>query len=323
LAYEIDTAADYADLRTRLVAFLTTNADLVAANQQWSVAWTGSGRSAAFGAEDIVLAGSGLSGDDQIFVGLRSYPQPSADRYNYCLRGLVGLNPSANNYDEHVNVSTSATLCCGNFPMPYWFIANGRRFIVVVKVSTVYQVAYGGFVLPYAPPNIYPYPLAVGGCTASETARWSDTGNVMSHFADPGPDGGLNLMQFDNSWRTFVNWTTTATDYRRASDYSVAPWHPGLARRDGSAVDHEGYRTQFINKIQTDLDGCYPLVPATLLKNTQPFAMLGVLQGVYHVPGFNLSAETILNQGGVQYLCIPNVYREGNDFYAAYALDED
>ena len=41
--------------------------------------------------------------------------------------------------------------------MPYWFIANGRRFIVIVRVSSVYQSAYAGFILPYHLPNTF-YP---------------------------------------------------------------------------------------------------------------------------------------------------------------------
>lgn len=322
MAYEIGSASGFSDLRTKLITFLTTNPELVSLGQQWSVAWTGSGRVAEHWHEDIVLSGPGLAGTDQVYVGLRSLPQPNSDRYNLALRGVVGVNPAALTYDQHVNVSGSTTMCCADFEMPYWFIANGRRFIVVIKVSTVYQSMYGGLMLPYAPPNIYPYPLVVGGCTVNETARWSDTGNGMHHFPDPGTDGAVKLFQYDNSWKSVINWVGS---YRRYSEYSIAPWNPGYP--DGyegtSYSAFDSYRNTFISKIQTDSDGCYPLTPATIQKSSDPTALLGTLQGVYHVPGFNLSAETILNQNGVQFLCIPDVYREGNDFYAAYALDED
>jgi len=320
MAHEIGTASGFVDLGNKLVNFLTTNADLVAAGQQWSVVWTGSGRMPTY-PEDIVLRGPGLAGSDDIYVGFRRIPLPGNDRYNWAFRGIVGLNQAALTYEQHTNVSDFVCMHFGDYEMPYWFIANGRRFIVIVRVSSTYQVGYGGFILPYAPPNIWSYPLVVGGTTTDSDLRWSDVSQAMHHFVDPGTGANLKAFRYDNLWDQAQNWSGT---YRDQSAFTVSPWNPshcplGL---DGNSSTRE-YRRGFFQKIQRTLDNRYVLTPATLVQETPAPAQLGVLEGVFHVPGFNLSAETILDYDGVQYLCIPDINRLGNDFFAAYALNGD
>lgn len=322
MAYEIGTASDFADLRSKLITFLTTHPDLVSSGQNWSVAWEGSGRAAEFGAEDIVLMGPGTAGLDQVFVGMRAVPNANNDTYNYWFRGVVGINPNASVYTEHTNVSESVAVLCGDFEMPYWFVANGRRFIIVVKVSTTYQIAYGGLFLAYAPPNLYSYPLAIGGTYAgSASARWSNTGSDYSFFPDPGTTPTLRVFNFDNRWVDFQNWSSSSA--RDSTSRTVAPWNPGWDgfSLDGGTANNIRYRRTFLSKQQPAFGGRYVLTPATLCARVDPPAILGSLQGVFHVPGFNLSAETVLTYDGVQYLCVPNVYREGNDYYCAIALN--
>jgi len=322
MAYEIGTATDYADLYDRFVSFLTTNSDLVADGQEWEIAWTGSGRMPAM-PEDVVLKGSGMAGSDEIFVGLRRIPLPASDRYAWELLGVVGLNPAANTYDEHTNTSSGVTMHFGDFAMPYWFIANGRRFIIIVRVSTTYQVGYGGFIMPYAPPNIWSYPLAVGGTAADSSLRWSDVTNAMMHFADPGTSANLKIFRYDNTWANVQNWSTSGR--REEQNCTVAPWNPGSCPKfqldENVSSSMSSYRKTFFQKIQTTFDGKYVLTPATICQRSPANAQLGVLEGVYHVPGFNMSAETILEYDGIEYLCIPNINRLGNDFFAAYALN--
>jgi len=324
VAYETGTAADYADLRAKLIAFLTTNADLVAANQQWQVAWTGSGRMPD-AEEDIVLKGPGLAVTEEILIALRSDPQPVGDRYNYGFRGIVGVNPVASNWDEHTNASDPVYLCCGDFEMPYWFIANGRRFIVIARVSATYQLAYAGLFLAYAPPNVYPYPMVVGGCTSVSTSRWSDTGDAIHFFCDPGIDANLKVFRYDNVWIGFQNWTES-NGWRDGDTRVVGPWNPGWTTKNmplDTFTNNRSYRLNFFNKMQPAYGGDYPLTPASLIHHAEPKSILGVLQGVYHIPGFNLSAETIITQGTTEYLCIPDVYREANESFCAIELNGD
>jgi hypothetical protein len=326
MSFESGTATNFQDLRDKLVTFLTTDSDLVAAGQEWEVVWTGSGRMPT-AQEDIVLRGPGLAGADQVLVGLRSDPQPTGDRYNYGIRGVVGVNSSATNWDQHTNASDPVYFYCGNVAMPYWFIANGRRFIIVVRISSTYQTAYGGLFLPYAPPNLYPYPLAVGGCAAVNNGRYSDTGDQFHFFCDPGTAGNLKVLRYDNVWVAFQNWTTSDTPNRRnANQRTVAPWNPGWGTTHyalDNVTQAVSYRQNFLNKMQPAIGGDYALTPVSLVHYVDPKAILGVLQGVYHIPGFSISAESIITQDSKDYLCIPDIYREGNESYCAIELNGD
>ena len=67
MAVEIGTASSAADLYDKLISFLTTNADLVTAGQEWAIAWDSP--AAYENQTDIVLRGPGLSGQDQVYVG--------------------------------------------------------------------------------------------------------------------------------------------------------------------------------------------------------------------------------------------------------------
>jgi hypothetical protein len=70
--------------------------------------------------------------------------------------------------------------------IPYWFVVSGRRIIVSREGRHDLSDVYLGFYLPFASPNQYPYPLAVGGSFVGNTGdpepRWSVTGNQSSNF---------------------------------------------------------------------------------------------------------------------------------------------
>ncbi|MEI1022663.1 hypothetical protein VUS49_35925, partial [Pseudomonas aeruginosa] len=55
-----------------------------------------------------------------------------------------------------------------------------------VKVSTIYESAGAGFILPPCPPSQYPYPLAVVGSYRGDVAtRWSDVSDRHRGISSP------------------------------------------------------------------------------------------------------------------------------------------
>ncbi|MGH8037003.1 MAG: hypothetical protein ACREPD_04605, partial [Stenotrophomonas sp.] len=86
MAWKTGTAANHRDLLQQLRDFLTADAALVAAGQQWAV--VGGVASGALAANDFVsLKGRGLAGADEIFVSLQAYTVASSNYYNLALRG--------------------------------------------------------------------------------------------------------------------------------------------------------------------------------------------------------------------------------------------
>ena len=127
------TATNAGDLFTKLIAFLTTNATLVGLGQNWSSGWTGGG------GNERVLIGPGLSGTNQIYVGLRLYSNVSADEYWVELKGMTGIIPTGVALEDHINVQPNPALFfLDGAAMNYWFVANDQL------------IQYSGTVVPTA-----------------------------------------------------------------------------------------------------------------------------------------------------------------------------
>jgi hypothetical protein len=251
--------------------------------------------------DEIVLKGPGSSGTDEIIVALTFAVNAGTDVYNVALWGLVTYNPSQT-VAAQVNSSGARYLHLWNAATPYWFVANGRRFVVVAKVSTVYQSGYAGFLLPYHLPTTWAYPMFVGGCSNDATRRWSSVSGNHGAFFDPG-EGAARLCFPDTAWRNVTNtYDIGSESYRQAN--VVSPWH---------VFFYSGYREA--------IDGDYVIEPG-VVSVTDPFsAVMGAFEGVFFIPGFGNSSESIKTIGGVDYLVVQNVYRTTNGEYACIRLD--
>lgn len=183
MAYEIGTAQNYLDLMDRLRLFVTDpyramesagtdidEIDPIAIADVWTVKrwdtdWDGDG------GYELILGGPGVSGVDDILVGMQSWKVTAVGAYNWCLAGFTGFSAAADFLDQAGSHSATKTnmpqMLLNNGSMKYWFFANGRRICGVAKVGGTYYAAfYLGYILPYGTPAAFPYPLAIGGSAA-------------------------------------------------------------------------------------------------------------------------------------------------------------
>lgn len=325
MAFVTGTATDHQDLYNQLIGFLTTNGDLVSSSEQWSVAWQNG--------NDLVMEGPGLTGADEILVAMRLNEDVPLDRFSIVIKGATGVLPSALQYDEHVNMTPDGCqVFLDNEPMQYWFIANGRRFMAVVKVNTVYQSMYGGLILPYSPPTIFDYPLFVGGCAgesgSGQALDWRSTANSHADFvhASRDPDGGsfthessAKFLDPAGQWLTCSGANVNDSDRGQCG---IAPleFFDGFSINQDTSSPYYGYRDlQF--RMKECFGGEYALTPVTLMQQTPSDQTFGVLQGVYVVPGRGNSAENIITINGVDHLVVQNTFRSNFNDYIAIALD--
>lgn len=303
MAVEIGVATGYDDLLTKLRNFLTTNADLVSAGQAWSVL-SGPASPAAMTRDDrLLLKGPGNSGADEILVGIQPVYSVSSDYYNIGFDGYASYNPALA-LDAQVGRLTPRYIHLWDGAMPYWFIANGRRFIVVVRVTTVYQSAYAGFILPYHLPTTWAYPLFVGGCSSTSTWRYSvvNNGNHAAFF-NPGETASAIRLP-DGQWAGISNKQQSSTEGELNTN-NVSPWSSWLG----------------FNILREGLDGNYTPIPGEIAITSPYAANLGAFDGVYYVPGFGTASENTITVDGETYLIVQNVYRTSNNEYAAIALE--
>lgn len=310
MATEIGTATGYKDLLAKLRTFLTG----LAVNPWTSLRYTVGGGVAA---DECILRAPGLAGTDQIFVGITTFENATADYFNWRLGGFTGFN-NALAFGAQPGVMQNVFVQLWNSPIPYWFVANGRRVIMVAKVSTNYHMMYLGFLNQYASPNQYPYPLAIGGnfAMSPEPAltdvawRWSNTFFTRQNFPmstrwDPG--GGviadntstLRLRAPNGLWKAMRCGPNGS--YSDVDDSTVWPYMAGMVNLQANLGADQS-----------------PVFPIILHDNTPE--VYGELDGVYATSGQGRASEDTLTEGADSLLMVQNVTKTARNDYCAVRL---
>lgn len=302
-------------LLTALRDFLTTNSELVAANQNWVVekeetvsSYNMSGVSdPTYTADfrDLYLRGPGLAQQDNVHVNLRTYQAAASGVYNWYISGATSFltgqawedQPGNNIQDSYPCMYTLV-----NSLIDYWFIANGRRFIAVCKIEGDFYMSYNGLMLPYGLPSEYPYPLVVSGTAQQAGDNHTDAAN-------------RNLFRITTIGQQYANLRLPSTDWAQL----------GNADFSGTSIKYAAVWPWFLGlSMAGNLDGSYSLLPAMLITGENGSACLGDLQGIFHVPGIgqtDLSAEDTLTIGSDTYLIVQNVALNTRLDYAAIKLE--
>lgn len=275
------TADDYLDLIDRLQEFLSTDSNLLAEGQEWEVL-------SYDGAEvdtELYLRGQGLAGDDNIYVGLRAYEVAAQDTFNIACRGFIGFLDGAT-WDTQPGAGPERGVTAWDQQIPYWIAADGRRFIMGYRVSTVDQILHAGLLTPYATPLQYPLPLMVAGTmTGALEIRWSST-DTDHRFFTHGGSGTLRPLRYvEGTWLT---------------DLDTYPFS--------------------LNGIFRETYGdYYPLLPVVFSRSTGP-AVLGEVDGLYWISGFAQASGNTITIDGDDYIVFQNVFRTGINNYLAMRL---
>lgn len=325
MAWTTGSATDHVDLFNKIRDFLTTNTDLVNAGENWTQELGPTG--ALTHGDQITLRGPGLTGSDNIYCGLETTEDSGADVYNIRFWGHAAFSDTQAPRDQALK-SPDQYVLLWNQPLTYWIIANGRRWMLVAKVSTVYSSAYCGFILPYAAPSEYPYPMVVAGM-APDNQRWSTVDERSRFMASPGYDT-MHLYYPDNVWRRVANYENDQFNPDAAhgdSTFNAAFVHPTRSYSVSNDFNSaQAYRddsiTYYMGKC---FDGSYLLRDLTLISSAAhdrgPYhALMGVLDGTYWVSGRQNSAENMIEKDGVDHLVVQNLHRTGFRDYMAMRM---
>lgn len=236
---------------------------------------------------EVIFKAPGLSGLEEIFVGLRTYDNASADHYNLTAAGFTGYVPG-NTFETQPGALLRG-VPAHNLRIDYWLTLNGQRLVLAMKVGTpVYESMYLGKILPYARPSQFPYPVLVGGMLVGESAtRFSEA----TH----------------RCWVKGASWSP-AYDCARLR-FNDGQWLQTDAYPYGnSGIGSNSYALR-------DTDGVWPVTPVVLHNATS--GMFGELDGVFHITGFNNTVENTFVLDGQPHVVMQDVWRTGfNDYYA-------
>jgi hypothetical protein len=264
-----------------IVGKLTSSAFMGAGNT-WTVM-----RYVTTGDHEAILRGPGLSGTEEIYVGIKLYHDVNANYYNCKVAAFTGYL-SNNTFETQPGASGMLGVPLHNLSITAWLVANGQRFAVAAKVGTpVYESFYLGKFFPFGTPGQYPYPIIAAGMLSSASAtRYSETTHSMPY---KGNRANCQIRFVDGSWRQSFCYPY---GLRSMADYTSTS---GLKLRE----------------TPTDI---YPLVPIMLYDSSNAY---GVLDGVRYVSGFNNTVENVIDVGGVSHLVVQDVWRTGfEDYYA-------
>lgn len=285
------TATNHYDLLTKIVAHLT---GVGLGTQAWSLL-----RSETIGdIEHRWLKAPGLTNTDEIFVNLSVTQNVGSDIFSLILRGAVNHNPLLT-IDGQPGTSPAVVTPLWDSTIPYWLIANGRRFILIAKISTTYQSAYAGFFIPYATSSEMPYPMAIMANCGS-ALRWSTAAWQISGFWDPVQSSSY-IRFWDGAWVPIQNFASR-NDYREEYTANLTwPFHAGYA-------------------FGNNRDGSYAIFPTIIHGSYSAVNIYGELEGVFQVSGYSNASEDILDIGADDYLVVQSVFKTSNRDYAAIKL---
>jgi len=273
---------------------------------------------------DAAFAGAifeapGNDGDSEITVGIHLFERADADYYDWEICGFDSYSASSEFYQQ-AGYHGELYIPLWDSTIPYWFVVDGRRAIIVAKLNTQYEIAYLGFLDAYFSPDQWPYPLAVGGSLAlGDPPAWNDTSyrwsnsstehSALTH-ADPGVgtecdpnDHQMRARDWSGTWLGFRGRENDSEPYPQSYKRFIWPVCCGLSLLD------------------TNLDGSYTTFEAIL--NTGTPNTIGELRGVRVVTGQGLTAETTIADPDYVYdwIAFHNVFRTDRDDFLAIALD--
>lgn len=252
---------------------------------------------------ELILLGVGLSGTEEIFIGLRCYQDPAQDYYNMTVAGFTGY-VDANAFDAQPGYMERG-ICAHNRRIDYWLAVNAQRIVLGLKIGSpaVYEIGYAGKYYPYATPSQYPYPLAVCGTLPSATpaTRYSDTSSnhgtgCRGYDSNSSSNTGRGyLRDIMGNWITFrcLPWT---------ADYNNSP------------------------DVRRDTGGYYLALKAVMMTGdaNNPGGsgnVWGELDGVRYLSGFNNVSENTALIDGKPNVMLGDVYHTGIGDYFLLEMD--
>lgn len=239
---------------------------------------------------ELIMKAHGLTGTEEIFLGLRTYHDVGADYYNLLGGVFTGYVPG-NTFDTQPGAALVGCPAHNN-RIDYWLSMNGQRIVLAQKVGTpVYEHLYLGKFFPYSRPSQYPYPVVAGGMLA---------GAAATRFSETTHDFYLRGNHARGQLRTPGGWI----------NLHAYPW--GNAFIAGTSASSTNLQLR-------DTTNEYPLLPVELHDNSAN--LYGQLDGIYYISGFNNAVENTLSIGGGNYVVMQSVTRTGHADYYAMRLD--
>lgn len=313
----ISDATDPFDAMDQLIDFLTGVTGSIPVGERWVVEKDVD--IIASVEREVYLTGPGLSATDSIHVNIVVRDNGTTKQY-WDFYGSTGFDdglpiasqPGVSNVIPRLTLTNVAE-------MPFWFIANGRRFMCIFRAETVSVACYAGFYLPYGPPEELPFPMYIGAnCAELDDSVDYTTGNYdIGNFYD-GPvesstEGCGAIRNPNGTWLPVGAFRADTAGTRPTVGPISDTWLWPMDQATGGLA-------QFNKRILLQQDGNYPMFP--IIAYSEPSTIVyGELDGIKMTSTVGNSTESTITDGSDVYFTIQNVYRVG-EVTPAFLLDD-
>ncbi|MGD9156803.1 MAG: hypothetical protein PVG39_00215 [Desulfobacteraceae bacterium] len=252
--------------------------------------------------EEVILHNRGLSGAENVLIGIREWKYVAGAAYGWDLTGYQAytdgmywgktiIDDLSLDYDslwDHFDDTPILPLI--DDTMYYWFYSNRQRIVVIVKVQSNYECCYMGFANRFGNPEDYPYPLVIKGCGYGNINNTS-TSQSNHSYIPYGPSNGTEMLHNvlpNNAWS--INWGTGSTYF--------ATWLFPTANWADTGQMYEAPAKKEV--MMTPVIGMNALINAGLWE----------LDGVYHVSGIGVQSEDYIRaHDGIKYRAFQDIAR--------------
>lgn len=306
MPFTTGTATDYHDLLDKLRLYLVANGwtqlrwDPPASLTSTALLW---------------VRGPGGGAGREVFVGIRSDRNVTNAHYGWQLAGSISYDNSLG-WGFQNGQGPNAFFNTWQNSMAYWFYVNDRRFIVVAKVGTAYISMYAGFILANALPSEYPFPLYISGNDDS-LAIYNDSNCGNRCIFDPGINTSWLRNRADLAWLNVCNHNNNNSNidnYRITSEPKV--WPSGNFQDYFNSQVDWSYGTMQ-SRLRPLATGGELMVQCQIIT---AYEIMGALDGVFWLPGFNKSSEQVVTNAGRNFRVFQNVSRSNNNHF--FAVEE-
>jgi len=237
----------------------------------------------------VIWMATGLSGTENIYMGVQTYGNVSGGQYCWNFSTFTGFI-STNSFTTQPGYVNTGSIPLWAGSIPYTFIGNAQRIIVYAQISGTDQSMYLGKILPYATPSQWPYPVCVGGMLLTPTyTLYSDTTQIAWF---KGSRNNLGIRNIAGTWiQPIIPEYTGTSITRNTKSLSTAT--------------------------ETTIAGTYCLRALVLVDDLNAY---GELDGAYFISGFSNTTGNTLVVGGITYLVIADNTRSGYKDYVALRL---
>jgi len=227
----------------------------------------------------------GLSGSEEIYIGIKTYQSVTGDYYNLLLGAFTGY-VSGNTFETQPGARYSGVPAHNN-AITYYVTVNAQRIAFMLKVGTpVYTHGYLGKFFPYARPSEYPLPLiCAGSFNGAEAKRFSDANQVFPYHGD-------SVSSYTNFYFRSLDggWVPPAM-----YPFSQGSIPPNSSQSPALAGDPNYYCQVPVNAVyQIESIILHDRVNTSSLSNN----VYGELDGVFFISGFNNAVENVVQVGG-------------------------